>query len=971
MHVGEYNHAVQMYRKCLMVGLLILISGNVINLTFQFYDSHFIFAQTNQAPEAKDQKVSVNANDKVKLTLEGNDDDKDDKIQFDIVSDPSHGKLNNFDKSDGTVTYIPEQDYSGDDGFKFKVIDDKGEQSDKASVEIEVKSTNQAPKAEDQKVSVDANDKVKITLEGNDDDKDDKIQFDIVSDPSHGKLDNFDKSDGTVTYIPEQDYSGDDGFKFKVIDDKGEQSDKASVEIKVKSTNQAPKAEDQKVSIDANDKVNITLEGNDDDKDDKIQFDIVSDPSHGKLDNFDKSDGTVTYIPEQDYSGDDGFKFKVIDDKGTESDKASVEIEVKSTNQAPKAEDQKVSVDADDKVKITLEGKDDDKDDKIQFDIVSDPSHGKLDNFDKSDGTVTYIPEQDYSGDDGFKFKVIDDKGEQSDKASVEIEVKSTNQAPKAEDQKVSVDADDKVKITLEGKDDDKDDKIQFDIVSDPSHGKLDNFDKSDGTVTYIPEQDYSGDDGFKFKVIDDKGEQSDKASVEIKVKSTNQAPKAEDQKVSIDANDKVKITLEGNDDDKDDKIQFDIVSDPSHGKLDNFDKSDGTVTYIPEQDYSGDDGFKFKVIDDKGEQSDSADVEIEVKAVTQTDQQATTTTGDETDQQATTTTGDETDQQATTTTGDETDQQATTTTGDETNTEAENQTTKQLLKNNELSANNQSPFAYGQDLSIHMNEKADITLNGKDDDNYPIQFAIVSNPTDASLDNFDTTKGTLTFVPETDYIGNESFAFKVIDDKEVESNVATVSVEVSPLTNDVNMNNLTNQAPKALDQNEATDKNNQLNITLNGKDDDNDPIQFAIVSNPTDASLDNFDTTKGTLTFVPETDYIGNESFAFKVIDDKEVESNVATVSVEVSPLTNDVNMNNLTNQAPKALDQNEATDKNNQLNITLNGKDEDNDPIQFAIVSNPTDASLDNFDTTKGTLTFVPEADYIGNESFAFKVI
>src|SRR4026208_618864 len=143
MHVGEYNHAVQMYRKCLMVGLLILISGNVINLTFQFYDSHFIFAQTNQAPKAEDQKVSVDADDKVKITLEGKDDDKDDKIQFDIVSDPSHGKLDNFDKSDGTVTYIPEQDYSGDDGFKFKVIDDKGEQSDKASVEIEVKAVTQ------------------------------------------------------------------------------------------------------------------------------------------------------------------------------------------------------------------------------------------------------------------------------------------------------------------------------------------------------------------------------------------------------------------------------------------------------------------------------------------------------------------------------------------------------------------------------------------------------------------------------------------------------------------------------------------------------------------------------------------------------------------------------------------------------------------------------------------------------------
>src|SRR4029079_5320961 len=171
MHVGEYYHATQMYKKCLIVALLILISGNVISFTFQFYDNLFIFAQTNQAPEAKDQKVSMNANDKVKITLEGNDDDKDDKIQFDIVSDPSHGKLDNFDKSDGTVTYIPDKDYAGDDDFKFKVIDEKGADSDKATVDITVKTVNQAPKADDQMISANANDNVKITLEGKDNDK--------------------------------------------------------------------------------------------------------------------------------------------------------------------------------------------------------------------------------------------------------------------------------------------------------------------------------------------------------------------------------------------------------------------------------------------------------------------------------------------------------------------------------------------------------------------------------------------------------------------------------------------------------------------------------------------------------------------------------------------------------------------------------------------------------------------------------
>ena len=81
-----------MYKKCLIFALLILISGNVINFTFHFYDSHRIFAQTNQAPEAEDRKVSVDANDKVKITLEGKDDDKDDEIEFDIISNRSTWK---------------------------------------------------------------------------------------------------------------------------------------------------------------------------------------------------------------------------------------------------------------------------------------------------------------------------------------------------------------------------------------------------------------------------------------------------------------------------------------------------------------------------------------------------------------------------------------------------------------------------------------------------------------------------------------------------------------------------------------------------------------------------------------------------------------------------------------------------------------------------------------------------------------
>ena len=511
-----------------------------------------------------------------------------------------------------------------------------------------------------------------------------------------------------------------------------------------------------------------------------------------------------------------------------------------------------------------------------------------------------------------------------------------TNQAPEADDQDVSVDANDNVKITLKGNDDDKDDEIEFEIVSDPSHGELDNFDKSDGTVTYTPEEEYSGDDKFEFKVIDDKGAESDKASVEIEVKAINQAPEADDQDVSVDANDNVKITLKGNDDDKDDEIEFEIVSDPSHGELDNFDKSDGTVTYTPEEEYSGDDKFEFKVIDDKGAESDKAEIKINVEPLEETNQEVS----------------------------------------GETNQESQNQTSSTASESNVITTTNQSPIAHDQEFSTDANTDIDITLVGEDSDNDPIQFEIVSNPADATLNDFDNAKGTVTYSPGMNYTGNDSFSFKVIDDNGVESNVATVNVEVKETTENiltkesavmanessVVANESSNNAPTAFDQNTSVSTNNQLNITLTGEDTDNDPIQFEIVSNPADATLNDFDNAKGTVTYSPEMNYTGNDSFSFKVIDDNGVESNTAIVSVEVTE-------NNQTNQAPQAFDQvtNEANLSDYRYAVWSAGEEED----RYIFFSRSTDggntfSSPLSISGKSRTPVFNPEVSSSGNNIY-----
>ena len=410
-----------------------------------------------------------------------------------------------------------------------------------------------------------------------------------------------------------------------------------------------------------------------------------------------------------------------------------------------------------------------------------------------------------------------------------------------------------------------------------------------------------------------------------------NQPPEVDDQKVSVDANDNVKITLDGKDDDKGDDIEFDIVSDPSHGKFDNFDKSDGTVTYKPDNAYSGDDDFKFKVIDDKGAESDTAEVKINVKAIVQSNQEAEGAANQEAEGAA--------------------------------NQELDNQTARADEQSNSVDTENQSPIAYDQSLSVDANDKVVIALVGNDADNDPIQFAIVSNPSDASLDNFDTAKGTVTYIPEPDYVGNDSFAFNVIDNKAVESNTATVNVDVKATVKELSVNDsAANQAPVALDQSTSVDKNNQLNITLVGNDADNDPIQFAIVSNPSDASLDNFDMAKGIVTYIPELNYVGNDSFAFKVTDDKAVESNIATVNVDVKDY-------NQTNQAPQAFDlSTNETNSSNYRYLTWSAGEEDDRYILFARSTDggKTYSSPVSLSSNIRSTVFNPEVSSSGNNVY-----
>lgn len=90
------------------------------------------------------------------------------------------------------------------------------------------------------------------------------------------------------------------------------------------------------------------------------------------------------------------------------------------------------------------------------------------------------------------------------------------------------------------------------------------------------------------------------------------------------------------------------------------------------------------------------------------------------------------------------------------------------------------------------------------------------------------------------------------------------------------------NTAPVADAQSLSTDENSALAITLTGSDADGDSLGFTVTSDPANGTLSG---TAPDLTYTPDTDFSGDDSFSFTV-NDGSVDSAAATISITVNPL-------------------------------------------------------------------------------------
>ena len=187
-----------------------------------------------------------------------------------------------------------------------------------------------------------------------------------------------------------------------------------------------------------------------------------------------------------------------------------------------------------------------------------------------------------------------------------------------------------------------------------------------------------------------------------------------------------------------------------------------------------------------------------------------------------------------------------------------------------------------------------------------------------------------------------------------------------------VDVTNLENNAPTALAGTATTLEDNAVTITLTGTDNENDPLTFAIVSNPTLGTLGPVTPTgpqTATVLYTPNADANGSDSFTFTV-DDGQATSAAAPFSITITPV----------NDAPSfsaGADQTVLEDAGAQsianwaTAISTGPANESTQTIGF-VISNDNNAlfSAQPAVSPTGTLSFTPAADANGTATVTVAV-
>ncbi|MCF2870611.1 cadherin-like domain-containing protein [Octadecabacter sp. G9-8] len=565
--------------------------GNPTGETLTFTDIEEIIGdEVNRGPDAADDVATVDEDGSVIINVLGNDSDPDgDPLEVTDATSPNGTVTIN---ADGTLTFEPADDFNGNTTITYTIDDGQGG-TDTATVNVTVNPVNDGPVANDDVAETDEDTAVIIDVLGNDTDVDgDDL---TVTDATSPNGDVTINGDGTITFEPAPDFSGETTITY-TIDDGNGGTDTATVTVTVGEVNDGPDAVDDANTTDEDTSVTVDLLANDTDPEGDDLEVISATLISGEGTITDNGDGTVTFEPAEDFNGEAVIEYTISDGNGGE-DTAQHTITVDAVNDAPDAVDDASVTDEDTAVIVDLLANDTDVDgdDLTVVEATVPAEQGTL--VDNGDGTVTFTPADNFTGEATISYTIEDEDG-LTDSAVHTIDVAAVQDAPEAEDDVAETDEDTPVTIDVLDNDSDPDgDPLEVTEATSPDGDVTIN---ADGTITFDPAENFNGDTTITYTVEDPDGN-SDTATVTVTVNPVNDAPEANDDADVTDFNSPVIIDLLDNDTDVDgDDLSVTAVSVPvEQGTIVN--NNDGTATFTPAMGFTGVATVSYTIADEEG----------------------------------------------------------------------------------------------------------------------------------------------------------------------------------------------------------------------------------------------------------------------------------------------------------------------------------------------------------------------------------
>ncbi|MFN8464048.1 MAG: Ig-like domain-containing protein [Caldilineaceae bacterium] len=372
-------------------------------------------------PTAVPQALATDEDTQLAINLTGTDPDGL-PLSFNIVGGPANGVLAG---SPPNVTYTPSTNFSGQDSFTFKASDGQFD-SPPAAVTITIRPVNDPPTVPSadpggtQVITTEEDTPVAFVVAASDVDGD-PLTFTLVTPPAHGSL------SGTlpaVTYQPDANFNGQDGFNFAVSDAAAQATGTVRIEVlPVNDPPTVPSADPrgaQIVTTEEETPVTFTVSAGDVDGD-PLTFTMVASTTHGALGGALPG---VVYTPYSNFDGPDSFVFAVSD--GLAQVTGTVFIEVLPVNDAPLAASQFATATDEAPLTITLNAVDVEGD-PLTYTVVSNPQHGNLSAI--ASQQVTYTASGGPDVDDQFTFRANDGRAD-SNIATISIHINRTTGEP-------------------------------------------------------------------------------------------------------------------------------------------------------------------------------------------------------------------------------------------------------------------------------------------------------------------------------------------------------------------------------------------------------------------------------------------------------------------------------------------------------------------------------------------------------------